>query len=117
MTDKIKFAIVVVLLGAAIYSMPSIGQTDAYTCIDRQPNGVEVWGCYQGEPYWNIAEFAGEQPMVSGGTLYMPSRAKKPMGMGGRIVDNAVWNAKWRTEAEINRKVENKINDIMRKVF
>ena len=117
MKQNIKLLVVVALFGAAIYSMPSIGQTDAYTCIDRHPNGVEVWGCYQGEPYWNIAEYAGEQPMISGGTLYMPSRAKKPMGMGGRIVDNAVWNAKWRTEAEINRKVENKINDIMRKVF
>jgi len=117
MNDKIKFAIVAALLGAAVLAMPAIGQEDAYTCIDKHPNGVTVWGCYQGEPYWDIAEYAGDVPMVSGGTLYTPSKRPKELGMGGRIVENAVWNAKWRTEAEINRKVEEGIGRALNKVF
>ena len=117
MNDKIKFAIVTAVLGIAIWAMPAIGQESAYSCIDRHPNGVEVWGCYQGEPYWDIAEYAGEVPMVSGGTLYTPSKRPKELGMGGRIVENAIWNAKWRTEAEINRKIERGIGRTLEKVF
>ena len=117
MTDKIKFAIVVALLGGAVLAMPAIGQEDPYTCIDRHPNGVVVWGCYQGEPYWDIAEYAGEVPMVSGGTLYTPSKRRKEPGMGGRIIENAIWNAQWRTEAEINRKIERGIGKAIDKVF
>ena len=112
MNNTIKFAIVTVLLGAAVLAMPAIGQEDAYTCIERHPNGVEVWGCYQGEPYWHIAEYAGQAPMISGGTLYMPSRAKRPMGMGARIIDNAIRTTRWQAEAKINRKIEEKIYDI-----
>ena len=110
-----KYIIAIVI---AIWSLSaSAQQTDAYTCIERHPNGVEVWGCFNGEPYWNIAEFAGDQPMLSGGTLYMPSRARSNPGMGARIVDNAVHDLKWRTEAEVNRKVEQRINKIMDKLF
>ena len=112
MKDKIKFAIVVALLGAAVLAMPAIGQEDPYTCIDRHPNGVEVWGCYQGEPYWDIAQYAGEVPMVSAGTLYMPSKAKRPMNMGERIVDNAITSFKWKVEAEANRKIDRAIYDM-----
>ena len=118
MKNALKFlAFNLVLWGGVFASAAALAQEDAYTCIDRHPNGVEVWGCFNGEPYWHIAEFAGDRPMVSGGTLYMPSRAKRPMGMGGRIVDNAINDVKWRTEAEINRKVERKIGDVLNKVF
>ena len=117
MNDTIKFAIVAAALGIAVLAMPAIAQEDAYTCIDRHPNGVEVWGCFDGEPYWQLAQFAGDRPMVSGGTLYMPSHARREPGMGGRIVNNAIHDAKWRTEAEINRKVERKIGDVLNKIF
>ena len=117
MSDNVKFAIITIILAAAVLAMPAIGQEDAYTCIDKHPNGVEVWGCYDGEPYWDIAGYAGKVPMVSGGTLYTPSKRPKELGMGGRIVENAAWSAKWRTEAEINRKVESEIGRVLDKVF
>ena len=112
MKEKIQIAVIALVATIAVASMPAIGQEDAYTCIDRHPNGVEVWGCFEGEPYWSIAQFAGDRPMVSGGTLYMPSQAKRPMGMGGRIVDNAVTSAKWQFEAKVNRKVQEKLYKI-----
>ena len=109
---KRLFVCVLVLI-----TLPVLGQEDAYTCIDKHPNGVEVWGCFEGEPYWHIAAFAGERPMISGGTLYMPSKEQKPLGMGGRIVDNAITTTKWQVEGEVNRKVEERIYEIMDKVF
>lgn len=98
-------------------SLPAIGQDDPYTCIERHPNGVEVWGCYQGEPYWNIAEYAGDTPLISGGTLYMPSRSKKRMGMGDRIIENAITTTQWQFESRVNRKVEERIFKTMEKIF
>ena len=117
MKEKIQIAVIIIVATIAVASMPAIAQEDAYTCIDRHPNGVEVWGCFDGEPYWHIAQFAGDRPMVSGGTLYMPSQKRREPGMGGRIVNNAIHDAKWRTEAEINRKVERKIGDVLNKIF
>ena len=107
-----------ILIATLIFAPMALGQqTDAYTCIDRHPNGVAVWGCYDGEPYWNIAPFAGDRPMISGGTLYTPSQRRAEPGMGGRIVNHAFEDAKWRTEAEINRKVETSIGKALDKIF
>ena len=117
MKVKVSTLVIVAVAGLILLSTAAVAQEDAYSCIDRHPNGVEVWGCYQGEPYWNIAEFAGDRPMVSGGTLYTPSKRRGSPGMGQRIVDNAVFDAKWRTEAEINRKVEQRIGKALDKIF
>ena len=101
----------------ALVSFPVWGQESPDTCIDRHPNGVEVWGCYGGEPYWDIAEFGGDRPMVSGGPLYVPSKRKEPVGMGGRIIENAVNTTKWQFESRVNREVDETIYEIMEKVF
>lgn len=115
--NKLIISIAATVFALSFSGGASAQQTDAYTCIDRHPNGVAVWGCYNGEPYWNIAEYAGDAPMISGGTLYTPSQRKRSPGMGGRIIDNAFHDLSWRTEAEINRKVEKGINKAMDKLF
>ena len=118
MKDFIKFTVFNIVVWTAVFGFAAAyAQEDASECIEKHPNGVTVWGCYEGEPYWDIAEFAGEKPMVSGGTLYTPSKRPKELGMGGRIIENAVWNAKWRTEAEINRKIERGIGNVLDKAF
>ena len=115
MDRTLKFALVGALIG--VWPSITMGQEASYTCADRHPNGVEVWGCYEGEPYWHIAAFGGDRPMVSGGTLYMPSKAKAEVGMGGRIVENATHNFSWQFEAEANRKVEAEIRRVIEKLF
>ena len=101
----------------ALVSFPVWGQESPDTCIDRHPNGGEVWGCYDGEPYWDIAEFGGERPMVSGGTLYVPSKRKKEPGMTDRIIDRAVRNTKWQFESRVNNEVDKNIYKVMEKIF
>ena len=101
----------------ALVSLPVVGGE----CPDRypvgDPNGVEVWGCYVGEPYWHIAAFGGDRPIVSSGTLFMPSKAEPELGMGGRIVNRAVDSMKWQVESNINHKVDETIYKTMKKVF
>ena len=119
MKDLIKFTIFNIVIWTAVFGFASAAhaQEDASTCIDQHPIGVTVWGCYEGEPYWDIAEFAGEKPMVSGGTLYMPSKHKRDPGMGGRIINNTFNTASWQFEAEVNRKVQNEIYKGLNKIF
>ena len=118
MKDFAKFTIFNIVIWTAVFGFAAANaQEDASECIDKHPNGVAVWGCYEGEPYWDIAEFAGEKPMVSGGTLYMPSKHKRAPGMGGRIINNSINSASWQFEAEVNRKVEKGIYKAMDKIF
>lgn len=118
MKDFAKFTIFNIVIWTAVFGFAAANaQEDASECIDQHPNGVTVWGCYEGEPYWDIAEFGGEKPMVSGGTLYMPSKNTQPPGMGGRIINNSIHSATWQFEAEVNRKVQNGIYKAMDKIF
>ena len=118
MKDFAKFTIFNIVIWTAVFGFAAANaQEDASTCIDQHPNGVTVWGCYEGEPYWDIAEFAGEKPMVSGGTLYVPSKHKRDPGMGGRIINNTFNTASWQFEAEVNRKVQNEIYKGLNKIF
>ena len=55
--------------------------------------------------------------MVSGGTLYMPSKAKREMGTGGRVITNATDTISWLFKAEVNRKVEGEIRRGLDKAF
>ena len=118
MKDFAKFTIFNIVIWTAVFGFAAANAQEAASeCIDKHPNGVTVWGCYEGEPYWDIAEFAGEKPMVSGGTLYMPSKHKRAPGMGGRIINNSINSASWQFEAEVNRKVEKGIYKAMDKIF
>lgn len=92
-------------------------QVETSECPEVHGNGAEIWGCFEGQPYWQIAAFAGERPMVSGGTLYMPSRATRDPGIGERILENAAHSITWQFEAETNRKVEAEIRRVLDKVF
>ena len=115
-----KMSLIIALKGVCtlLVAAPfALSQEASYTCADRHPNGVEVWGCFEGEPYWHIAVFAGDRPLVSGGTLYMPSQQQKDPGMVGRVITNATDSFSWQFEAEVNRKVEGEIRRALDKVF
>ena len=79
--------------------------------------GDEPWGYYEGEPYWSMGPCACERPFVSGGTLFMPAKQKKPETRADRVVENAVFGAGWAIESGINNTVDRLIYDLSSKIF
>ena len=77
-----------IAVGSLIASVLMIG----YSPPDALANDHEIY-YYEGEPYWYIAGYAGKVPMVSGGTLYVPTHRSAPKTAGDRVIDRVIDNA------------------------
>ena len=107
----------VAVIVIALVSLPVVGEECPNRYPVGDPDGVEVWGCFEGDPYWDIEVFGGDRPLVSGGTLFVPTKDEPEVGMGGRIVNRAVDSVLWQVESNINHTVDEAIYETMKKVF
>ena len=105
-----KFIIGMVIGFAVAYAPNAVAQ-------EYHANGVEIWGYYEGEAYWHITEYGGKLPMVSGGTLYVPSKKKAPKTASDRVVENATTGAATAIESGINNTIDRLIYDLSNKIF
>lgn len=109
MKDFAKFFIFNVVVWTAV-----VGTATAFAQEEcAGPQGVEIWGCYEGEAYWSIVPYGGDLPQVSGGTLFVPSKkVEKQTTMGGRIVDRAVEQTAMTVENSISNGIDRHIYDL-----
>ncbi len=92
-----------------------LGLGIAYTS-NTMANDHEIY-YYNGEPYWYVAEYAGKEPMVSGGTLYVPTHRPAPKTAGDRVIENATTGAATAIESGINNTIDRLIYDLSSKIF
>lgn len=114
MKDFAKFFAFNLIVWGSVVGLVSVAEAEE-TCSG--PEGVEIWGCYEGEAYWSITPYGGDLPQVSGGTLYVPAKkVEKQTTMGGRIVDRAVDNTLQTVEGAVSNGIDRHIYDLNRKI-
>ena len=118
MRDFSKFFVLNLVVWGFVFGVSAAyAQDDASTCKQNHPDGIEVWGCFEGQPYWSISEYGGEKPMISGGTLYVPSnRVVEEPGMGGRIVSRTITQTTTVVENSITNGIDRHIYDLDKKI-
>lgn len=109
---EFRMRIRLIAVGFLIASVLMIG----YSPPDALANDHEIY-YYEGEPYWYVAEYAGKVPMVSGGTLYVPTHRSAPKTAGDRVIDNATTGAVTAIESGINNSIDRLIYDLSNRIF
>lgn len=110
MKDFAKFFAFNLIVWGSVVGLVSVAEAEE-TCSG--PEGVEIWGCYEGQAYWSIVPYGGDLPQVSGGTLFVPSKkVEKQTTMGGRIVDRAIEQTAMTVENSISNGIDRHIYDL-----
>jgi hypothetical protein len=110
MKDFAKFFAFNLIVWGSVVGLVSVAEAEE-TCSG--PEGVEIWGCYEGQAYWSIVPYGGDLPQVSGGTLFVPSKkVEKQTTATGRIVDRAIEQTAQTVENSISNGIDRHIYDL-----